>query len=42
MQIDAKKIEIFLIIFIICDYDVEKKKKALKKHRSKKTHFHSI
>lgn len=25
-----KKIEIFLIIFIICDYDVEKKKKLWK------------
>jgi hypothetical protein len=40
MQIDAKKFEIFLIIFIIYDYDVEKK--PLKNHRSKKTHFHSI
>jgi hypothetical protein len=37
MQIDAKKIEIFLIIYIICDYDVEKKN--LSKNTDPKRHI---
>lgn len=41
MQIDVENIKNLLVVSIICDYGIEKKK-ALRKNKFKKTSFYSI